>query len=101
MLDRAGEDVVEAGERLRPLDEGGDRLRLGGGHAGGDVDEHDGADELRVVVGEGERGDPPERHADHGDRVRRQGADDGRHVCGVVAQLERSLPAAVGVSVAR
>ena len=46
VLDRAGEQVVEAGERGRAADEVEDRLGLLTGDAGGDVDQHQRAHQL-------------------------------------------------------
>ena len=101
MLDRAGEQVVEAGELLGAVDEVDDRLGLGGVHARGDVDHHERAHESRVADGELHGGESPERHAHHDPRQGRMGSDDRCHVVGEVHRAVRAVGVPVGVSVAR
>ena len=74
----------------RPVDEGRDRLGLLGRDARRDVDEHDGPHELRRVLGEGQRRQPAERHADDGPGLGRQRADHLGHVGGVAGRRRAS-----------
>ena len=99
MLDRARDKIVEVVEALGSVDERGDRTRLLGVHAGRDVDQHDGADEVRVRVGEREGGHTAERHANDGARLRRERGDRGGDVVRVRAHVEAAVRAGVRVSV--
>jgi hypothetical protein len=60
VLLRAGEQFVETGELLGPVDEIGDRLGLRGIHARGDVDHDEGPDQRRVPYRELHRREPAE-----------------------------------------
>ena len=55
-LDGAGEEIVEAGEARRSVDERGDGAGLVLVHARGHVDEDDRPDEVRTVTGQGDGG---------------------------------------------
>ena len=102
VLDRAGQEVVEAGEAGRAVDEVGDQLRLVRVDAGQHVDQHDAPHQLGGVGVERQRGQPAERHAHHGARRRAPGpATAIRHVGGVVRRRPSGPSRApVGVAVA-
>ena len=70
VLNGPGQQLVEAVEAGRPVDEVGDRRRLLGVHAGRDVDQHEGAHQLGGVCGEGDGREAAERHADDAPGVR-------------------------------
>ena len=65
VLDRAGQQLVEAVEAGRAVDEVGDRRRLLRIDAGRDVDQDQGAHELGRLGGQRDGGEAAERHADH------------------------------------
>ncbi len=99
VLNGAGQQLVEAVEARRPVDEVGDRRRLLGVHARRDVDQHQGAHEVGGVGGQSQGRDTAERHADDAAGLGSERADHGRQVAPVADGRNGAVEPAVGVAV--
>ena len=99
VLNRAGQELVEAVEAGRTVDEVGDRCGLLGVDPWSDVDQDEGAHELGCLGGQSDGGHAAERHPDHAEGVGGQLAHHRRQVATVASGRHHALGPPVGVAV--